>query len=221
MIQTAVLWLHIAAGGAALAASTVAIVAAKGGTAHRRAGTAFALAMAVVAASAFLLAVARPSPFLFSVAVLSGYLTYAGREAGKGPDRPRRPMRIAAAVMLGVGLAMATVAAMALLGAADARHLAGPVPGALLAFGLIGAAVAVQDLVALGGGARERPQERLARHLARMLGAAIAAWTAFAVVNFKFLPALVAWLGPTLIVVPLIVYWSRRSRRGDAYRGGS
>jgi hypothetical protein len=213
--QTVLLVLHIAAGGAALAASTVAVCAVKGGPAHRRAGTAFALAMAVIAATAVVLAIVRPSPFLFSVGILSGYLTFAGREAARGPDRHKRPASIAAAAaMLLVGVAMAGVGIAALLGVGAAQTIAGPVPAALAVFGAIGAALAIQDLAASRAIVREAPKARIARHLGRMLGATIAAWTAFAVVNFRFLPALVVWLGPTLIVTPLIVYWTRRTLRG-------
>lgn len=212
--QTLLIAVHIAAGGVALAASTVAVCAVKGGRAHRRAGTAFALAMAVISATAVVLAIVRPSPFLFSVGILSGYLTYAGREAGRGPDRHRRPAAVAAAAaMLVFGLAMAGVGISALLGVASAQASAGPVPAALAVFGAIGAALAIQDLRAGRSAARETPKAQIARHLGRMLGAAIAAWTAFAVVNFRFLPALVVWLGPTLVVTPLIVYWTRRTLR--------
>ncbi|HEY3917170.1 MAG TPA: hypothetical protein VGL83_05230 [Stellaceae bacterium] len=59
-----------------------------------------------------------------------------------------------------------------------------------------------------------RGPERLSRHLGRMVGAMIAATTAFAVVNLTQLPQLVPWLGPTAIGVVLIVYWNIRVHSG-------
>jgi hypothetical protein len=43
-----------------------------------------------------------------------------------------------------------------------------------------------------------------------MLAGTIAAVTAFTVVNVSTEPAVLAWLGPTAIITPLIVYWNRR-----------
>lgn len=46
-------------------------------------------------------------------------------------------------------------------------------------------------------------------HIQRMIGAYIAALTAFLVVNNTYLPSLAAWLLPTVILTPLIFYWSK------------
>jgi hypothetical protein len=51
---------------------------------------------------------------------------------------------------------------------------------------------------------------RRARHIQRMAGAWIASLTAFAVVNLTMLPDPVVWLGPTVLVSPLVTYWTRR-----------
>jgi hypothetical protein len=56
MIQT-ILFLHILAGVAALAAAGIAVGSAKGGRLHRRSGNIYTLAMLVVGLSALVLAV--------------------------------------------------------------------------------------------------------------------------------------------------------------------
>jgi hypothetical protein len=48
-------------------------------------------------------------------------------------------------------------------------------------------------------------------HIQRMVGSYIAALTAFLVVNNTYLPPLMAWLMPTIIMTPLIFYWSKKN----------
>ena len=50
-------------------------------------------------------------------------------------------------------------------------------------------------------------------YIGRMIGAYIASLTAFIVVNAKYFPIdidpIILWLGPTLILTPFLVYWSK------------
>jgi uncharacterized membrane protein len=196
---TLVLALHIAAGSLSLAASAAALWATKGGSLHRRAGRVFLGAMIAVGVSALVLASLHPSAFLFSIGIFSLYLVLSGAEAAR-PGLLRRWAGAVPVAMVVVGTAMLGLAA-----AGAVRQ-----PSVLAVFGAIGLALAVQDLAVRSRG--ERAPGRVQRHLARMLGATAASWTAFVVVNFTFLPPLVAWLGPTALVLPAIVYWARRLR---------
>jgi len=47
-------------------------------------------------------------------------------------------------------------------------------------------------------------------HIQRIIGAYIAALTAFLVVNNQILPGYVAWLLPTIIFTPVIIKYSRK-----------
>ena len=51
-----------------------------------------------------------------------------------------------------------------------------------------------------------------------MLAATIATFTAVLVVNGDrlHLPTIVAWLGPTVLLTPVIALWSRRYRAGTS-----
>jgi uncharacterized membrane protein len=191
--------IHIGAGALALAASIVALWAAKGGDLHRRAGRVFLAAMIAISLSALMLAALHPSPFLFSIGVFSLYLVLSGVEAAR-PGLLR-------GWAIAVPLAMVSVGAV-MLGLAAAGAVRQPL--VLAVFGAIGFALAVQDLRARRR--RERAPDRVIRHVGRMFGATAAAWTAFVVVNLKMLPPLVAWLGPTALIVPAIVYWTWRVR---------
>ena len=57
---------------------------------------------------------------------------------------------------------------------------------------------------------------RIARHLSRMLGGSIATITVAVVVNLTFLPMLVLWLGPSVLISAIIFWWTARLKRGTA-----
>ncbi len=207
MTQT-ILFLHILAGVAALAAAGIAVGSAKGGRLHRRSGNAYTLAMAFVGFSALVLAVAHRNPFLFAVGVFSLYLVFTGWRAATARDgRPRRLDHAGGAVMALAGIGMLGWGAQGLL----AGHGAQPV--ILLAFGSIGLTMALADWRDWARGPI-RGKARIARHLGRMLGATIATVTAAGAVNLGFLPDLVVWLGPTTLITPVIFWWSARVTRG-------
>ena len=77
----------------------------------------------------------------------------------------------------------------------------------LLVFGIISILMARKDINTYRGTIKVKNYWLLI-HIQRMIGAYIAALTAFLVVNNNYLPPLVAWLLPTVILTPLIFYWS-------------
>lgn len=203
---------HILAGFLALLAGGTALAVEKGATLHRFAGRVFFWAMVTVALTAFIIALLRPNPFLFTIGLFSLYLVFAGRRAAElRPWTKRWPDGLAAILMIAAALGMIGRGVMQLRAQGAGTPQAGLAP-VLIVFGLIGGALAIQDLAAIRRGAAEGPG-RLARHVARMVGGLIAATTAFVVVNGSFLPELLRWLGPTLLFVPFIVYWTRRLAR--------
>ncbi len=207
MIQT-ILFLHILAGVAALAAAGVAVGSAKGGRLHRRSGNIYTLAMLFVGLSALVLAVAHPNPFLFAVGVFSLYLVFTGWRAAMVRDgRPRGLDHAGGAVMALAGLVMLGWGAQGVLAGSGAQ------PVILLAFGSIGLTMALADWRDWARGP-VTGKARIARHLGRMLGGTIATITAAGVVNLGFLPDLVVWLGPTVLITPVIFWWTARVTRG-------
>ncbi len=53
-------------------------------------------------------------------------------------------------------------------------------------------------------------RQRLQRHLTNMLAATIATVTAVTVVNVNMEPMWLPWILPTIVVIPVIVWWNRR-----------
>ncbi len=197
---TALLILHIAAGSVAFLAAPLAMYARKGGAWHRRAGRAYAWGMAVALSVAIPISILRPNPFLFAVALFSGYLVYSGYRAlyRKRPDRGQGPAASDTAIAGAAAAIGAAMIAWALAGIAAGGVKLAPV---LLVFGFILGGFGARDLVVFRrtfDPARDR-QRWFFDHLTRMLAASIATYTAVAVVNLTMLPQLFVWLTPTVI----------------------
>lgn len=208
-VETAALWTHIAAGVLALFAGGLALVTEKGGRRHVCVGRVYVGAMAVVVGTVVPLFAVDPTTFrafLLLVAVFSGYFVLSGyRALGR-----KRPGDSAVAVdWLG---AVAVLAACLALGGWGVGLLAGGDSFGVVmgVFGAIGAFVGAADLRAFYAGA-DGPW--LVSHLSRMVAGYIATVTAVAVVNAGPVPAVVAWLAPTVLGVPLIWYW--QATHGD------
>ena len=113
----AFLTIHVAAGAGAFVLAPLALVTAKGGKAHRRWGRIYFWCMAVVAATALVMAAWRPILFLALVAIFSFYAAFAayrvlGQKAAWNGAQGVRPLDWAAAI-----LCFAASAIMAGLGA--------------------------------------------------------------------------------------------------------
>ncbi|WP_436907158.1 hypothetical protein [Halosimplex marinum] len=199
------LWAHIAAGFVALFAGLGAFLTEKGGRRHRRLGRGYVYAMAFVSGSALALFAFDATDlrrFLALVAVFSFYFAFSGyRVLGR-----KRPADGAATVdWLAVGLVGAASVALLAMGGVMAVD-GDPFGPVALVFGGIGAVFAGTDALKFR---RERdPGAWVPEHVTRMGAAYIATVTAFATVNFGFLPTAARWLGPTVVGTPVLIYLS-------------
>ena len=206
MLHTILLSCHIAAGSIGLLAAAVALVTGKGKTWHIRSGRVYAIAMGLVFVTAVPLSVMGANIFLLLIAFFSFYLVFAGwRFARNRRGIPHAVDWAATAIMLTTGMGMGVYAGM-LAGAGEAQWVT------MTVFAAIAVALGVADGMyhrlrrATGG-------RRVARHLTNMLAGTIATVTAVLVVNVQTNPAWVAWLLPTVVMAPLIVWWNIRVAR--------
>jgi hypothetical protein len=164
--------------------------------------------MFVVFLTALPMTLLRPNLFLFGVAVVSFYFALSGwlRARNRG-DAPILADWVAATAMASVAAVM-SLRAIALIRSGD------PKGTALLAFGVVGEMLALRDIRFFRSG-RYHGAARIQNHLSRMLGGTAAVLTAFTVTVLKVRtePAFLAWLLPSVIIVPISVYWSRRILR--------
>ena len=203
MISAVLLTIHIGAGSVALLTAAVAVFTSKGERWHILSGRIYAAAMTLVFLTAAPLALLGASIFLLLISFFSFYMVFAGwRFARNRRGIPHAVDWAAAAIMVSTGLGMGVYAGV-LAGSGDSQWVTMTLFAAL-AVGLGTADVMYHRLRRARGG------RRVARHLTNMLGGTIATVTAVLVVNVETNPQWVAWILPTVVITPLIVWWNFR-----------
>ncbi len=208
MLNVVLLSVHIAAGTIALLTAAFALSTAKGGANHVRAGRVYAMAMTAVFITAVPLALLGADIFLLFIAFFSFYMVFAGwRFARNRHGHPRVADWAAVAIMALTGLGMEAFAVILALNGDDQWVT-------LVIFGFIAFGLALADAIYY----RNLPANyvrRISRHLTNMMAGTIATVTAVLVVNVATNPAWIAWILPTVVITPLIVWWNFRvARRG-------
>ena len=163
--------IHIAAGGLAMVLGAVALVARKGGTAHRRSGLLFVWVMVVMGTTASLLALRHgpTDPNLFA-ALMTGYFVGTALTTVRPVSRWTRRFDVAALFVV-VLLALGSI-----VGGVESIKSPGLSPGGVpdRTIGVMSFVLAIVMLLAAAGDARIlwrgalRGGTRLARHLWRM-----------------------------------------------------
>jgi uncharacterized membrane protein len=208
---TALRVVHIACGFAAFFVAPVVLAMVKGGKQHRRWGKVYFWLMAVVAATALVLSVYRPVVFLALVAVFSFYMAFTGyrvlfRQRPEQGEKARMMDWVGAVLMLGTGVLLI------LLGGVKPTPLWARLSLVAIAFGITGIFFGLRDIQSF----LRRPKDKnfwWYHHMGGMIGSYIAAVSAFSVINLRFLPAVVRWLWPLAIGVPVILIWIRYYRQ--------
>jgi hypothetical protein len=205
--------IHIAAGGGAFVLAPLALIAAKGGRAHRRWGRIYFWSMAVVAFTALVMAIYRPILFLALVAIFSFYTAFAAyrvlgqKAAWKGEPAVGNVDWVAAI------LCFAASAALALLGAVQPALIQNlGIPA--IVFGAVGMRVSGRAIWRF----THPPTEKMFwwyAHLQGMIGSYIAAWTAFCLVTIGPMVrgAWWLWLVPISVGFPAIIATTAFYRR--------
>lgn len=218
-----VLLLHIAGGAIGMGAGTVALLAPKGDSVHRAAGTLFFLGMLMCAAIG-----AAVAPFLNEgqrpntvAGVLSFYLVLTALTAVRREDGGRDRFAI-----LGFAIALGATIAGALFALEARASPTGTIdnspPQAFLFFMIVGGFAAAGDLkVILQGGISGAP--RIARHLWRMCVGLFIAVGSFLLGQQQVLPPLLR--GSPLIFaivftpIVIMIVWLIRVRLTKWYAG--
>jgi hypothetical protein len=200
---------HVLAGATALGSAFLAISTKKGSKNHIFVGRIYSLAMFYVVVGAFILSVVRPNPFLFTIALFSGYLVWTGfRRARYRNAVLNKVDKVTAAIGVSIILILFGYGLNLIL----SQNSIGIV---LIFFGLGMVTFVFEDVRALKSDLY-KSKLRIANHLQRMLGGTIATITAVLVqqlvprIQNTQIPEFVIWIGPTIVLTPLIFYWSKR-----------
>lgn len=211
------LQLHVLAGSVALASFMVPIIAAKGGPLHRRAGWVFVSAMAVLCLTALPVSMQRMQSAvttgarLFAqgavfITILSGSAAWKGIRIlrAKGTGRHSHPLD------LGVSGVTLLAGLWALLLGIRSWNMIflffGP-------FAALGAAADLRDWL----NPNKPTMHWFFAHMSSMLGACIAALTAFLFFGARSFgattPGVLMFVGPTVALMPVLVAMRRHYRR--------
>ncbi len=198
-------WIHAILGGLGLLAGAWALMVTKGGKYHRAAGKIFFVSMqiGVVLSMCIALLPGHKSLFLFLIGWFTLYMMWAGVlilrvSKVRNPGWPHYLVTISM-----------VVSAAGMIFLAIKNLVAGGQAGWVLGvFGGIGLSLSLQDLRFFKQ-VPKQPVLRIHSHIGRMVGAYIAAFTAFLVAGVKF-HGLVPWLLPTVLGTLAIIYWTRK-----------
>ncbi|TVR77746.1 MAG: DUF2306 domain-containing protein [Chitinophagaceae bacterium] len=195
---------HIFFGGISLVIGLFILLIKKGDKRHKSIGNIFFYAMILTVFSAFIMTYLRPNYFLFIVGVFTAYMLLSGKRylKKKKITDVKHIDWLLTFIMLLFGAAFIAFGFYLVF----KSNFFGIV---FLVFGVISLVFVYQDYLNFKGKAGVK-NYWLVTHFQRMIGSYIATITAFLVVNNTFLPGVIAWLLPTAILVPLIIFWSRK-----------
>lgn len=197
-------YVHILAGFTGFFMAPVALATRKGGPAHRRWGKVFFWAMVVAGTTALVGAQHIKSLFLLLTAIFSLYM------AGFG-YRSLFLKQLAWDARVAVfDWAVAGVGLMVFLGTVVYAVMARNIPVGV--FGGIGAATAFRQLRGYANAGHWTKNQWLLNHISGFMASYIAAVSAFSVTSLHFIPFPINFLWPTLLGVPIILWWHRRVR---------
>lgn len=199
--------IHIVAGTIALISGAINMIGRKGGIRHRKAGKVFAISMYAVALSSLILSLVIESLFFFCLGIFTFYMTWNGQRAAKYRTVHLRPFDLA-------------VLLIGLINTAVMLFKGSPI---LIGLGILSAVLVIGEIrifVRLRNGWIAPGNAWLRRHIGMIIGSYIATCTAFLVVNSSGgpWPAWFPWALPSMIGVPMIVYWSVKLSKADRRR---
>jgi len=196
-------WLHIVSGSIGLLSGTINLVKKKGDKPHRLIGKVFFVSMTLAGVSSLILASIHPNQFLFVIGVFTLYQVLTGqRYLILKKQQASYYEWLLTACMLVFAIYFAGYGAYKLYQGVSFGLV-------LMVFGLFALLMVKTDYENYTG----KPAHKnfwLITHLQRMIGAYIASLTAFLVVNNTLLPGVIAWLLPSVLLVPFIMFWSKK-----------
>ena len=195
---------HIFGGGLSLLLGMIILFLKKGNRPHVLLGNIYFSAMLIAALVAMPMCYLHPNYFLFVISIFTSYMLLTGRRSlGKTTLDKVNPIDWAlTGTMLIFGFAFMTLGMSAIISA----NYFGIV---LVVFGGISLVFVYQDYINFTGKSKFK-NFWLTTHIQRMIGSYVASITAFLVVNNTVLPTVLVWLLPTVLLVPLIIKWTRK-----------
>lgn len=197
-----IIYIHATLGAIALLTGSLAMIFKKGSKQHKASGLIFYRSLGLGATLAILISLipSHYSPFMFAIGIFTLYLILSGYKALRFKKKVESLLydKIVSISMLITSVGMILIPLLT----------NGSFNIVLTVFGGIGLFSAIRDF-RLYKNPEQLKKLWLRLHLGNMMGAYIASFTAFLVIN-QFLAELISWLGPTLIGTAYIIFWNRK-----------
>lgn len=209
---TGILWTHILAGGLALVTGPIAMFNQDGGKLHRKSGIIYFYSMMFIFVSSIILSIVRENWFLFMVGIFSCYLVLTGYRALKLKmlHRGQKAEKIDWIILILSLLSGLGLIAMGVWMFWSQGNSFGLVP---FIFGGVMLSGVKDDYKRFTIPPTEK-NHWLLKHITGMMGGYIATFTAFLVQNVHTDPGFIAWLAPTVILTPVIIYSTKKIKKG-------
>ncbi len=203
------LFFHVLSGLIGLIIGSIVLLRKKGDAIHKKTGTIFFYSMLIAGASSLILAIIHPNYFLFIVGVFTLYMLLTGTRYLRFKKNNVKPNKTDWLITL---LMLLTAVTFIVLGIIQLLHK-NDFGIVFIVFGLLSARLLYSDYLNYIGKFKEKNYWLMA-HIQRLVGAYIASFTAFLVVNSnylpKFIPSWLVWIFPAIILTPLILKWSKK-----------
>lgn len=194
--------IHIIAGFLSLLTGLVSVVSVKGSRLHRTSGKIFFAGMIGICLSAVIISSVKGNAFLFHIGIFAFYQNHFGYRAIRNKS-------LVPSAFDWTVLVVASVNSILMIWSLDLI---------LMVFGSFSCLGAIGTWRASLNARRGVPLSPLAWlrvHIGMMMGAFISTVTAFVVVNFASLnltviPTWLVWLLPSMLLTPLIIYWTQK-----------
>jgi len=198
------LFTHIIAGAIGLVSGSIILSLKKGDQFHKLLGRIFFYSMVVSMLISLPISLQKSNEFLFIIAVWTLYMLITGLRALKKTNIEKVDAWdwLITTIMMLFGIVLLSIGVIAVIKGSFMGLVA-------VVFGVISLLFVFTDVRFYRAEGKYKNQF-LIIHIQRMVGAYIASFTAFIVVNNTVLPNVVAWLLPTVIMVPLIIYWIKK-----------
>lgn len=206
--NTYLLVFHIAFGSLALLVGPVNMMVRKGSGVHRQLGHFFFYSMMVVSVSAIVMSATKGNYFLFIIGVFTAYLAGTGYRAigwKRLLKRGRKPKNLdwyISIAMLTFGAVLAIIGIVVLSKGETFGWVS-------IFFGILAVLLTVGDIRILLGINRQNGFW-MRQHVSKMVGANIATYTAFIVVNSIIPNQILSWILPTFLGIPVIIFFQRK-----------
>lgn len=202
--------IHIISGTIGLLVGTIILVKNKGDKIHKKVGKLFSISMLVTGFSALIIATLHNNKFLFAVGVFTIFLTATGwRYLYLKNILQGQKVQIVDWLLTIIMILFSSFLIYWGIVNLSNKQFFGIVP---ILFGWRGISFAISDYKIYKGNITIK-NYWLINHLQRMLGAYIAALTAFLVVNAPNSLGFIVWLLPSIIIVPFIIKWTRKYKQ--------